>query len=261
MVLPDGAPHAGARVALCRRPGVNREPTSDVAPLVAFALSDDQLDLGFAVEGDPGLDLPPPIATAATDGQGRFRFAGLGPGRYALTATARRQGLGPGTAEVPRLAAGETKVVKLVLSAAGFLLTGRVREESEAGPVPGARVTAVLAEGGGDPRAVANVFVSEAGSDGAYSLSLMAGRYVLRAEADGYAPASEPIVVAADIDRDLRIEPAGRLSGRVVERATGHAAAGIQLQVRRLEGWNLGRSRQVESDIDGAFHVAGLGFG
>jgi hypothetical protein len=259
VVGPDGAGFAGASVALLpgrRGPG---GPGLEAAPVVAFALSDDQLPLRWVVQGDPGWEVAPPIALVLSDGQGRFRFGGLGPAAYALTAVPGRRGLAPGRAEVA-MAAGETRSVRLALAPGGFVVSGRVRE-ARGGPVGGARVTAALTERDGDRAVPASSFGTTSAVDGAFSLSLLAGRYILRAEADGYAAVSEPAIVGADIERDLHLEPAGSVSGEVVSRGSGAPVAGARVQARLLEGWSLGRSRAVESDGAGQFRLESLSAG
>ena len=258
VVEPDGGGVAGASVALFRGRGP-AGARSEAAPMVAFALCDEQLPLRWAVQGDPGWELPAPMAVALSDAQGRFRFGGLGAGAYAVTATATAggRGLAPVRAEVTPLAAGETRWVRLALGRGGLVLSGRVREAG-GGPVVGARVTAALTERDGDLAVPAPAFGTSSGADGLFSLALLPGRYVLRAEAGGYATTSELAIVGANIQRDLQLEPAGSLAGRVVGRPGGEPVPAASVQARSIEGWSLGRSRAVESDGEGRFRLDGL---
>jgi RNA polymerase sigma factor (sigma-70 family) len=231
---PEGAPLPGASVTLSR---------------------------GTGLEGTAASDVPRPHAAGVSDAEGRVRFTGLAVGRYALTATLARAGLAPALLEGVELSAGQARAVRLLLGRGGLLLTGLVRE-SGAGAVAGARVTAALAEREGEPGAAPLLLSTTTAGDGGYALLLAAGRYVLRAEADGYATASDVVaVMAADVRRDLRLEPAASIAGHVVERATRQPVPGAAVQARLVEGWSFGRSPPVTTDAQGGFRLTGLGPG
>lgn len=230
---PDGAPVPGAAVTLSRAVGSMAADTSDV---------------------------PRPAAAGVSDAGGRFRFEHLLPGAYTLTAMKSRARLAPALSEAAEVASGQTREVRMILGRGGLFLTGRVRD-SGAGVVAGARVTAALTERDGEPGAAVPFWSAISGHDGAFSVVLLPGRYAVRAEADGYAVATEIVIVEADIERDIRLEPGASVAGRVVDRVTRTPIAGANVQARNVEGWRSGRSRVLFTESDGTFRLDGLGPG
>jgi RNA polymerase sigma factor (sigma-70 family) len=193
-----------------------------------------------------------PGSHAATDGNGRVLFDDAGPGEYRLGASA------PAwlASETPpfRLAAGARKRVDIALRQGGQPLSGRVLDDG-GGPIPGALVTvgegypwsAYVGMRGRPPlrfRAVTD-------EQGRYQLRLEAREYSLRAEAGGYVPAETTVPVNRAVVRDLRLQPAARVEGRVVDRGTGEPVAGARVDLRA--GALDGPGSSTHTRADGAF--------
>jgi RNA polymerase sigma factor (sigma-70 family) len=224
-------------------------------PVVGATLS---LARGLGASGFELSDFPRPMAVSASDGSGRFRFQELAAGNYTLTAT--RQGLASGARDGIAVDDGRNSTVRLTLAPSGLSLAGRILD-SASGVIPGARVVAQLTEHDGDPGAPPRYYSVTSSTDGAYGLVLGPGRYTLRVEAAGYAGATDYVVLGAAITKDIVMEAAAALSGRVVDRLTRQPVTGAAVQARLVEGWNLGRSKPVTTDDGGAFHLVGLGPG
>ena len=225
------------------------------APVVGAKLS---LARGLGASGFELSDLPRPLAVGASDDGGRFRFGELAAGTYTLTAT--REGLLSGSKDGIAVDGGGTRAVRLTLGPGGLSLSGRILD-SASGVIAGARVTAQLTERDGETGAPPRFYSVTSSTDGAYALVLGPGRYTLRAEADGYAVATDYVVLGAAITKNLAMEAAASLSGRVVDRRSKQPVAGVTVQARLVEGWNLGRSKPATTDDGGRFHLVGLGPG
>lgn len=166
----------------------------------------------------PGLRGPGTPATQVlfqrrTGRDGRFAFAGLSPGVYALSAMAYQQV--PGVAGPFVLAAGQTKTQRLRTGPGGIALAGRVHT-ADGAVVPGAVVRAVeaLAAGGPGP---ARIFQASADATGTYRLQLAHAHYRIWAGAPGHARAHDAIALVQGTTRDLRLPPAARIVGRVID--------------------------------------------
>lgn len=191
-----------------------------------------------------------PHGSGRSAGDGSFVFGELGPGRYVIGAMA--EGRMPEQVGPIALAAGATETVAIQLAAGGLTLTGRVLDAG-GGVVPGAGVRAKAM----DPAAAAApgsvVFEAKTDQGGVYRLTLARGYYLLSARADGYAAASDAIGLVADATRDLRVSPAARIRGRVLERKNRQpvAEAAVSAIRDRLDPGSLTPS--VRSDAQGAF--------
>jgi protocatechuate 3,4-dioxygenase beta subunit/uncharacterized GH25 family protein len=192
-----------------------------------------------------------PTASIRSDAQGRFRFAALAAGRYALTAAAA--GVGTGHAGPIEVRPGDAVRVDVQLSAGAVTVRGRVLDTS-GGVVPGARVRATALEawsqGPGDtpPR----LYEGRGEAEGRFALALAPGRYLLRAEADGYTEAQDVVNVSRDTEIDLRLAPAARVAGRVIEARTRRPVPDAEVWlVADREGVPL--PRDVRTDEAGAF--------
>jgi RNA polymerase sigma factor (sigma-70 family) len=177
----------------------------------------------------PDADRPgePPVVTQGqSDGGGDFRFDDLEPGQYAVAAMA--DGFAPGrqgpiTVESDRMAAAELR-----LTAGGLLLSGRVLDAG-GGVVSGAMVTAVLSRSTNPGAPNALVLRALTTERGEYRLFVRSGQHQLRAEAAGYAPAEAWLALKENRTRDFVLTPAARVSGRVIERASGQPVADAEV--------------------------------
>lgn len=218
--LPSGAPAPGSMVVLVRRP----------------------------LAGAPA-SMSAPTAAVPTDEDGRFRIPGVPPGEYGITATLR--GRAPARKAPIGVEAGGEQQVDLRLGEHGALLDGRVLDVG-GGPVPRATILALDASPTPPEAGIPRLFQTVADEAGRYELSLRPGRYVLTAGADGYALAREPVYVTEHTTRDLRLMPASRIVGRVVEKASGQPVAGAAVWLV-TDGSRTGVSRDVETDARGVF--------
>jgi large repetitive protein len=189
---------------------------------------------------------PPRPSTTVTAGGGSYRFEKLAPGEYALTAMA--QGWSPAERSPITLQAAGQQRIDLALRKGGIALAGRVHDAG-GGVVPGATVRASSYAG----RAIPLLFETKSDDSGAFRLSLAAGSYSLRAEAEGYAPGLDYLTLVHATSRDLRLMPAARILGRVVDRKTREPvpAADVWLVQERYFGGSP--ARDVKTDQDGNF--------
>jgi large repetitive protein len=193
-----------------------------------------------------------PLQVAHSSANGAFSFKDVAPGTYGVTAMAARHA--PGQRTPVLVKSQQATQVEVKLGAGGFALRGRVFDLS-GGTVPGAKVTAReifmnSTEAQGAPR----VLQATADQNGNYELFLGRAQYSLRAEADGYAPASDWFALTADATRDLRLSPASGIAGRVVERGSQQGVAEAELWVV-VQGSRFGgsRPRDVKTDGEGRF--------
>lgn len=196
-----------------------------------------------------GGDMGRPLALAKAGAGGVFRFETLSPGSYALSAMAERHtpaGQGPIV-----LAPGEHRRIELRLASGGILLSGRVLDVG-GGPIPGARVRALEFSPMVGNTFVPRVYQALADEAGVYEMYLGRAQYSLIGEADGYAPGHDWFMLARETTRDLRLSPASRIAGRVIERESRNPVsdAELWLQPHRAGG---ARPRDVKSDAAGQF--------
>jgi protocatechuate 3,4-dioxygenase beta subunit len=179
----------------------------------------------------------PTLAVTTSDAAGIYRFDRLPPGKYGVSATAK----GFAAAyRAPLEVDGHERVTgfDLHLAPDGLALSGKVTD-SGGGPIAGARVVAIgsrFGERSPDASGI-RLFGSRADEAGHYLMTLAAGLYDLQVEADGYAPTTTlQLPVSADLVHDVRLHPAARLAGRVVERSTRApvAAASVTLLGSRM---------------------------
>lgn len=204
----------------------------------------------------PSFEPPKPMSRALSAGGGKFRFDKVPPGDYGVAAFL--EGHGPGSRTPLVLEPRATLKVEVTLGAAGLLLTGRVLDDGGAA-IPGARVTAVENQMGwaSDQRAVPRVLQATAGDDGAYKLPLAAGTYSLTADADGYARVMTFLRMARDQQRDLRLTPAARVVGRVVEGAERRPVPEASVALQAVSRFG-GMFRQAVTDENGTFTFGDL---
>jgi carboxypeptidase family protein len=179
-----------------------------------------------------------------TDGSGTFTIGGL-HGRVSVTAS--REGFQHAVASVH----APVDDVSLVLQRLATI-AGRVRASARGGS------TGVSVRALGDEELEWETDVLGVG--GTFELSLPAGKYIVQAEASGFAPArSGEIAVGVGKRHDgiiLELGPEAVVKGRVVLRGSGKPLpdAGISFRPAR----NLWISRATATDWDGSFQLAGL---
>jgi protocatechuate 3,4-dioxygenase beta subunit/5-hydroxyisourate hydrolase-like protein (transthyretin family) len=223
----EGRPIDGARVTLSRARGRNEE-------------------------GGAPFSFMQPRAAAVTSDGGRFRIDKLPAGEYRATAMA--EGWAPAHRPI-EIAEKQTARVELKLAAGGLALEGRVLDIG-GGAVGGARITAfgrTLASGGAPV-----LFQATSNGDGHYKMMLARGPYMLRAEAEGYAGASENELVLRPTTRDLRLVPAARITGQVIERGSGQPVPGAEVTLTTALRSDWKPPREARADDGGRFEFTGL---
>lgn len=183
------------------------------------------------------------------DAAGKFRFSGLRPGAYELSARegARSSrvpvGVGVGVAEQ------QTNIVVLVGGTA--TIRGKVVDDSGA-PAPG---VAVIAAGGGDDGDKAT-----ADAAGAFVLEGLApGRWALRGTSDSYIADGQAIVqlVKSDVDGIVvRVRHGLEVRGHVEPRKVCDVAIS-----KDERGAAIPHRDSMTTNADGAFHFAPFGSG
>jgi hypothetical protein len=195
---------------------------------------------------------PLPLRKTVTDGAGYFRMQSLGPGAYGLGATA--PGKTGAYLDPVTLASGETvRGLELALTSGGVLVSGRVLE-SEGVPVPGATVRAAEPSAGGRS---ARVQFATANSDGVYSLVLPRRPQALAATASGYATSRRAFDGQRDTSLDFFLRPGGRITVRILERATGRPVSGSELMFKRSD-LPYAVVHRSEAGPDGRLELTGL---
>lgn len=210
--LPDGGAAAGAVVALLQT-------------------------------GRSGAYLPTYTGTR-TDGDGRYRLAGVPPGQQVIGA--EREGYLRAIRYVD-VTAGEMKL-DLELDS-GFEVSGRVVDAAGA-TIAGVDLALVSSGHYG--------ISTTSGPDGSFRFAgVQDGSYQVRATRAGYAPATEPVRVAGGPMLDLKIElPGGiRLVGRLLGLAAEHLPQVEVMAARR------GIARAGEVSYDGRYRVRDVGVG
>jgi protocatechuate 3,4-dioxygenase beta subunit len=82
---------------------------------------------------------------------------------------------------------------------------------------------------------------------------LAKGSYGLVAEAEGYSPVNDQITLGRDETRDLRLMPAARIYGRVVERGSRQPVPDAEVWVVTDRRFNQPPPRDVKTDENGNF--------
>jgi hypothetical protein len=191
--------------------------------------------------------LPP---TASADQNGAFAFEAVALGKYRLTASA--PGWSAALSPTVTLEAGGKVPVTLRLQEGGATLSGHILDDG-GGPVPGARITARLGHpfGTESPEQPPHTYASTADDQGHYQLTVRPREYQVMVSAGGYASKTTSVAITRDVSRDLRMQPAARLFGTVIERASGQPVAGATV---RLAPTDIdGGTRHKITDEEGRF--------
>ena len=136
-------------------------------------------------------------------------------------------------------------------------LSGRVRDAG-GGFIAGAQVGATSYVRLPDDTHEARVFAAESDGEGRYHLQVPRGRHRLRAEADGYAGAAESLNLFSDRVRDFVLQPAARISGRVITAAGRQPIAGVEVLARQADRPRTSSTPSATSDEQGRFVISPL---
>jgi hypothetical protein len=204
---------AAASVALARdqatpqRSGQTIAAAGDDDVILAFAASARIRGRVLGPDGRPPASaqvtlrmLSPPIAVAA---DGTFDIADINPGISIYTVDIDAPGAMTATRDA-RVRAGETTDLGTIALSSGRLLTGRVVENTGAGPVAGALVTAADADG-------AQVAAGRSDELGHFSFAVPDGPLVVHAAMGGVGGSDFQRVSSAAGDIELRLPRTGRL--------------------------------------------------
>jgi RNA polymerase sigma factor (sigma-70 family) len=190
-------------------------------------------------------------AEVRSDDRGRFVFADLVAGDYAVVAAA--PGFAPGRRLGIAVQASGVTTVDIELRASGLVLAGQVRDVG-GGTIVGAVLTAVVASGG-DPDGPSPLAVrARSNVRGEYRLFLGPGQHRVVVEAVGYAPADAWVGLQEDRVRNFSLMPAAKVSGRVIERTSGQAVAAAEVLLEPAEDGVRRDPITVRTAEDGRFH-------
>ncbi|HUS63461.1 MAG TPA: carboxypeptidase regulatory-like domain-containing protein [Kofleriaceae bacterium] len=215
----------------------------------------------------PGQSPEPRTDTA--DAEGRWAEAGLPPGRYTVSASAR--GHLPAIVDPLVLGAGEARHgVDITLRRGGHTLSGTVSDIG-GGPVAGALVRATSVGDGNVFHLFRAPFSAMSGPDGRYELTLPDGAYLLEAMHIDYVSDSRTSELrGADRTQDFTLTPGAVVTGVVRMRGTDEPVAGATV-TRRSEGAGGGGGGGLDlaalglsgatTDAEGRFTLRGLGPG
>lgn len=222
---------------------------SDGAGVANAQVSLSRLGLGalFDANKTPSIEV-------VTDAQGAWTAASVGPGTYALAATAR--GFRPATLEKVVISSGEKRSgVDVALDTGGLLVSGTVSDVL-GGPIAGAKIT-ITASGKmtfGSPR-----LITLAGDDGKYELMLDPGSYSADATHDDYTEGKRSFDVATTpVTIDFTLIPGSSIRGVVVT-SDGTPVPGAD--VGASDGRGDYSSPDTAADEAGAFVLKGLSAG
>ena len=203
------------------------------------------------------------VAQALSGADGAFTLRDVPAGKYRVTA--RAEGRAPASARP--VEPGE-RGLRLELSTGGRL-RGCVRDAASGAPV--APFTVLVFARQGPLRRVAQRSLSVVAPGGCYALDDLApGPIAVIFSAPGYAPSEEARVElpapqgeapGAEEVVDGRLEPGGRVFGRVVDATTGAPLAGALLSVEGLltsAASTFPVLAEAETDLDGRFTLTGL---
>ena len=194
--------------------------------------------------------------TVRAGAAGDFRVTELAPGAYTVAASAAGlAGAAPGRLKVA--AGARIEGVKVTLGAEVVVVSGRLLDEG-GGTIPSGRVRALSFMRAGTAIPEAHLFEAGADGEGRYRLELPRNRYALTAEAEGYASAQEVVEMNRAVARDFRLQPAARLSGRVVTVDGNAPVAGAEVWVESRERHPDAPRQPVTTDAAGAFRFPAL---
>lgn len=226
VTLPDGAPAAGAVVAL------QAEPLSRQVATVP-------------------IDEPDTV----TGPDGKFQLPAVAAGTWRLVAASVRYRAA--SRDVVLSDAADCKQLDIKLGPAGQPVTGHVFDVS-GGPIKGALVIGRATVG--PPTTTALATTNE---DGRYELAVAPGDYTMAVRHPQYVGIERGLAVRGATTFDAVLTPGGEVRGVVLTRDKREPVAGARVTIRggRASGAMGGLVREVVSDDDGRFVVPGLGSG
>gem|GEM_PF-2639589 len=194
-----------------------------------------------------------------TDSQGRFHLDDVRPGLLALAASAKGyQAKGMPINLDP--AQGLAEIVVELLPG-GVTLSGIV-VDTGGGAIPSATVSILLPLQNSGQANGENTFAAaeaQGDSQGHFEVFLARGFAELQVRANGYATSREWMTLIADTNHEFRLNPAARISGKVVHVGTGNPVAAAQVIVSPLLAYGAGPpSGLVLTDASGHFSTSGL---
>ncbi len=89
-------------------------------------------------------------------------------------------------------------------------------------------------------------------------MTLAKGNYMLRAEAEGYAGTNEDALVMRPTTKDLRMVPAARIAGQVVERGSGQPVPNAEVTLTSALRFDFKPPRDTRADEQGRFEFTAL---
>ncbi len=206
--------------------------------------------------GGPGPAEETVAAQATSDAEGRFTLREASPGRHLLSAS--REGYTQVRAVVAR--PGEDPVIEL---SRGGTLSGSVREGRTGAPLAAFRVE--VRRGGRGWKLLVGV-ATVVDATGRFEIrDLPPGPVVVSASAPGHLPSAEieatvpPHPGVAEVE--LRLDPGGRVSGRVTDRTTGEPLPGARIALEGEGGSPpslLDPGASALAGADGAFLMTGV---
>ena len=134
---------------------------------------------------------------------------------------------------------------------------GRVLDAG-GGVIGGARVRVSSYVRLADDTHETRAFEAVTDGEGRYLLKLPAGKHQLLVEADGYGSATESRALMGDQTRDFALQPAARISGRVVRADSRQPVAGARVSARRDDRPSESSPIGTDTDDQGRFKLASL---
>ena len=142
-------------------------------------------------------------------------------------------------------------------AARDITLRGRVLDAG-GGVIAGARVRVSSYVRLVDDTHEARAFEARSDAEGRYQLQLPGGSHQLQVEADGYGSATERRTLLGDQTRDFALQPAARLSGRVMRADSRQPVAGAWVSAWRDDRPRDTGSSSTRTDDQGRFRLASL---